>query len=88
MTQNWFIFSVPGPTTIPDLNREDKAALEIYGTAQSDEYADVTTQFGMGLNFHSDTTANLTDGTTFQSRVAKSFVFDETVDTLAWYPGG
>ncbi len=58
------------------------------GTPQSDGFADVTAQFGMGLNFHSDTTANLTDLTTFQSRVAKSFVFDETVDTLAWYPGG
>lgn len=58
------------------------------GTPQADGFGDAITQFGMGLNFHSDTTANLTDGTTFQSRIAKSFVFDETVDTLAWYPGG
>ena len=44
--------------------------------------------FGVGINGYADTTANLTDGTSFIYRIARSIVYDTDKETYGFYPGG
>ena len=44
--------------------------------------------FGVGINGYADTTANLTDGTSFIYRIARSIVYDTDKATYGFYPGG
>ena len=44
--------------------------------------------FGVGINGYENTTANLTDGTSFIYRIARSIVYDTDKETYGFYPGG